>query len=306
MMRFVTRGRPMKARIASLIPQGAALCGVLLASLTLSTVIGASRSHAQPQPGKFSAVYQLRFAGITLGDYKLWSNVTPDRYSLQGQGKITFLASVLFELTGGATSSGELTPAGPRPGAFSFTFKTRKANGHLVMKFNNGMVSTVASQPPLTSHPAAVPVTEEHVRGVLDPLTALFMVAEAGTPGRPSSVCDRKRVPVYDGKYRFDLQLAHKKTVRVVRKKGKTNGYAGPAVICQVKYIPVAGHRADMRDVAMIAERDDIEVWLIPLPQGRTYVPYHVSIPTPYGTAQATSTAFHIEMPSQKKIAVVQ
>ena len=36
---------------------------------------------------------------------------------------------------------------------------------------------------------------------------------------------------------------------------------------------------------------NDIEVWLIKVPQNGMYVPYHVTIPTPYGTATATSTA---------------
>jgi hypothetical protein len=36
------------------------------------------------------------------------------------------------------------------------------------------------------------------------------------------------------------------------------------------------------------------------------YVPYHVTIPTPYGKATATSTAFHVEIPGQKKISVIR
>jgi hypothetical protein len=280
------------------------LLALALGTAALAATVPATLVAAQPAASKMSAVYKLRFAGIKIGNFSIASHVAGGRYMLQGKGRITLLTSLIFEITGGVASSGSLNADGATPAAFSFNFRTgKKATGHLVMKFNNGVVSQVASQPPLKRHPKAIPVTEKHVTGVLDPLTALFFATETKGPGRPDSVCDR-RIPVYDGLYRFDLQLSHKKTVRVL-KKGKS-GYAGPAVICRVKYIPVAGHSPYASATAYMAENEDIEVWLIPLPQDHMYAPYHISLPTPYGTAQATSTAFHVETANQKTIALVQ
>ena len=49
----------------------------------------------------------------------------------------------------------------------------------------------------------------------------------------------------------------------------------------------------------------DIEVWFVPVPGTKFYVPYHVTMPTPYGQASATSTVFDVETNGRKKIAVV-
>ena len=258
---------------------------------------------SEPSVAKISAVYKLRFAGMKLGNFNLAAKVVDGQYKLRGSSKITFLTGILFELTGATASSGRLAAADPRPAAFSFNFKTKKSNGRLVMQFRDGGVSQVASQPPLRSSNRVVPVTDKHVKGVLDPLTALFMTAKAAKPGHHASVCDR-RLPVYDGLYRFDLQLSHKKTVRVVKKR--KSGYGGPAVICKVKFIPVAGHKPHASQIAFMSRTDDIEIWLMPLPEDDHYVPYHISLPTPYGTAQMTSTALQVVTASRKKFALVQ
>lgn len=284
------------------VPALSAVVGVVLGVLAIADC---GTAAAAPAAAKYTAVYQLRFAGLTLGKFTLWSTITGDHYALQGNGKITFLASALFELSGGTVTNGALTPQGPQPDAFSFTFETKKGTGQLAMTFDHGAVRSVQARPTIRLHPDAVPVTEQHLQGVLDPLTALFFSTEAKAPGNPASACEQ-RVPVYDGKYRFDLLLTHKRTVRVVRKKGVKTGYEGPAVICKVKYIPVAGHAPDASAVTFMAREENIEVWLIPLPEGRAYVPYHLSLPTPYGTAQATSVGFHVLTAGDVKFAVVQ
>jgi len=262
-------------------------------------------AKAEAIPEKLSAIYKIRFAGLNLGDFKVWSNVAGGKYSIQGQGKIKFLTGMIFEIKGGSSSSGRVSGKNSRPipDAFSFTFTTKKKQGYLRMKFTNGAVAQVASQPPLRTHPDAIQVTAKHVNGVLDPLTALFFAVRATRPGDHGSVCDRN-VAVYDGKYRFDLQLSHKKTVRVL-KKGKT-GYSGPAAICQVKFVPIAGHRHHESNMTFMSNTNDIEVWMIPLPQSNMYAPYHISVPTPYGTAQATARSFHVETANHQKTALVQ
>lgn len=292
----------MQARSISALIKPAAASALLLGTMGVSATAPATPVFAGPGPTKFTAVYKVRFGGLKLGGFRIWTNVTNDRYDVWGQGKLTFLTGIIFEIKGDSASSGKVLPAGPQPANFSFGFKTKKGRGQLAMKFDNGAVAQVAAQPALRIHERAVPVTAKHVTGVMDPLTALFFSTESRAPGEHSSACDQ-RVPIYDGKYRFDIQLTHKKTVRVAR-KGKS-GYRGPAVICKVKFIPVAGHRPATKNVMFFSNTDEIEAWLIPLPHGRAYVPYHVTIPTPYGTAKITSVEFHIERSGQKKIALI-
>lgn len=274
-----------------------ALAGVAVPGQALKPV------QAAPQHARLAAVYEIRFAGLKLGKFEVWSNVGEDSYSLRGQGRLKFLTGLIFEIEGGTTSRGAVTDNGPRPASFAFDFDTGKHKGELAMMFDGDSVSHVMAKPPFVDSPNDIPVTAAHVKGVLDPLSAIFFTAKKSNLNADGSVCPG-RIPVFDGKQRFDLVLSHKRTVQV--KKRKKRGYGGPAIVCRIKYVPIAGYKADNSGVKFMAERDDIEVWLIHVPTQDMYVPYHVSLPTPIGMASATTSAFQIETPSNQKITLVR
>ncbi|MDA7947923.1 MAG: DUF3108 domain-containing protein [Hyphomicrobiaceae bacterium] len=262
------------------------------------------KAAAAPKHSRLAAVYDIRFSGVRLGEFEVWSNVNEESYSLRGKGELKFITRWFFEIKGGTTTAGTVTENGPKPATFAFNFKTKKRRGELAMMFENDSVSYVKANPPFSNSSKTIPVTAAHVKGVLDPLSAIFFTAKATNLNEDGSVCPG-RVPVFDGKQRFDLVLSHKKTIQV-KKKRRKKGYRGPAVVCRIKYEPIAGYKPDNAGVKFMAATDDIEVWLIEVPKNGMYVPYHVIIPTPYGTASATSTAFHVEIPGFEKFAVVR
>jgi len=227
-----------------------------------------------------------------------------DSYSMRGKGELKFITGLLFEISGGATTTGAVTSNGPKPSSFSFTFKTKKRRGDLAMMFENNAVSHVMARPPFSDSAKIIPVTAAHVKDVLDPLSAIFFSARSNSRNVDGSVCPG-RIRVFDGRQRFDLQLSHKKTIQV-KKRGK-GGYRGMAIVCRIKYLPIAGYKPDNSGIKFMAETDDIEVWLIKVPRKGMYVPYYVKVPTPYGgAASATSTEFHVEIPGENKIAVIR
>lgn len=252
---------------------------------------------------RLSASYEIRFAGLKLGKFDVWSNVGESSYSLRGKGELKFLTGLIFEISGGTTTRGAVTAEGPRPATFAFDFDTGKHKGELAMNFEGNAVSHVVARPPFVESAQEIPLTPAHVRDVLDPMSALFFTARANQLNKDGSICP-SRIPVFDGKQRFDLVLSHKRTVQV--KKRKKSGYGGKAVVCRIKYVPIAGYKADNKGVTFMAETDDIEVWLIRVPQKNMYVPYHVVMPTPIGTASATSTELQVEIPGHQKIIVIK
>lgn len=282
----------------------AAFAGLSLAVTGMGISLAAPEPlHAAPDHSRLAAVYEIRFAGLKLGKFEVWSNVNEKSYSLRGKGHLKFITGLIFEISGGTTSRGAVTENGPRPVSFAFDFDTGKHKGELAMKFDGDSVSHVLAKPPFVDNPKDIPVTAAHVKGVLDPLSAMFFTAKASNPNPDGSVCPR-RIPVFDGKQRFDLVLSHKRTVQV--KKRKKSGYGGPAIVCRIKYVPIAGYKPDNSGVKYMAEQDDIEVWLIPVPDRDMYVPYHVVLPTPIGKASATTSAFQIETPNRQKITLVR
>ncbi len=274
---------------------------VLIASFTAALPAPEKASPAVSH-SRLAAVYAIRFAGIKLGKFEIWSNLNDKSYSMRGKGNLKFITGLIFEIKGGTTSTGAMTKNGPRPASFTFDFKTKKNAGKLAMMFNGNAVTHVTAQPPFIENPKDIPVTNAHVKDVLDPMSALFFTAKAAKLNADGSICP-KRIPVFDGKQRFDLELSHKKTVQV-KKRGK-GGYRGPAVVCRIKYIPIAGYRPNNKGIKFMMDSDDIEVWLIRVPKKEMYVPYHITIPTPIGTASITSIGLQVEIPGEEKIAVI-
>jgi hypothetical protein len=54
--------------------------------------------------------------------------------------------------------------------------------------------------------------------------------------------------------------------------------------------VPIGGYRPDHPGIKFMAQTDDIEVWLVPLPESTLYVTYRIVVPTPLGQGSATLT----------------
>ena len=93
---------------------------------------------------------------------------------------------------------------------------------------------------------------------------------------------------MFDGRLRYDLQLAFKRMDKVKADKG----YQGPVVVCAVYFVPVAGYIPHRTTIRYLASQRDMEVWLAPVGATRVLVPYRISIPTPIGMGVMQATQF--------------
>ena len=126
--------------------------------------------------------------------------------------------------------------------------------------------------PPLETEPERVPLTDEHRKGILDPMTAsLLTTPGAGNPLAPEA-CQRT-VAIFDGRMRYDLRLAFKRMDHVKADKG----YAGPVVVCAVYFTPIAGYIPMRSAIRYLAKQRDIEAWLAPIAGTRVLVPFRVA-----------------------------
>jgi Protein of unknown function (DUF3108) len=148
-------------------------------------------------------------------------------------------------------------------------------------------VRDFAVDPPPEPDPERVPLTDAHRRGVSDPMTAaLIRVSGTGDPLAPEA-CGRK-LSVFDGRMRFDLQMAFKRMDQVKAEKG----YEGRAVVCAVYFSPVAGYIPDRAAIKYLIDQRSIEVWLVPIAGTRLVVPFRITIPTPLGLGILQATQF--------------
>lgn len=274
--------------------------------LTLSAafggcIAGSPPAQAQGKPSKVNAKYNINFNGINIGDFKLLATFSDSEYSMSAQARISLLAGMLFEWNGSTTSSGRVISRGPLPYAYSFGYRTSDKSEKIDVKFSNNVVREIAVNPPQKVSSARIPVTRKHMQNVVDPLSAVVALTNVGSNKSGQDVCGRK-LPIFDGKARYDIQLSYKSTKNI----SAPNGYKGPAYICKVKFIPIAGHKAADDDNSYAAKTEGIEVWMMPAPQAALYIPYYIYLPTPAGTATLTTSSFEIEGDGGNRRALIQ
>lgn len=248
--------------------------------------------------GKLEARYTATLAGLTIGDGSWMIDISDTQYTASAAGGTAGLLRAFTSGQGTTTARGTYNAGKPQSSIYAATITTRKKNDEVRLTIANGSVKDFKVDPPPDDNPDRVPLTEAQQRGVLDPMTASLMrVAGNGDLLVPES-CQRK-LAVFDGRLRYDLQFAYKRMETVKADKG----YAGPALVCSVAFSPVAGHDPTRTAIKYLTKLRDIEIWLAPIAGTRVLVPFRIQGPTPVGQAVVEATHFvSVPMPSKAAI----
>lgn len=221
--------------------------------------------------------YGISLAGLPVGSADLASTVEGDQYKLQVQARMTGLVGAITSGKGGATASGSMAGGRPLPSSFQVVSRSGKDMRSVRIGMASGNVVAVDITPPLEPRDDRVPLSDAHKKGVLDPVSALVMIA----PGRGDMTdpgnCNRT-IPVFDGAARFNVVLSYVET-RTVEKAG----YRGPVLVCNIRYVPIAGHRSQRPATKFMEENRDMQVWLAPVEGSRLLVPLRIAVRTMIG-----------------------
>lgn len=234
--------------------------------------------------------YRITLAGLTLGTADLQAKFSGDRYDLRMNAQLTGLAG-LFTASGrgGAVATGTLSPTRPVTSGFSATGKSGGAERTVQVALASGNASDVRIEPPFEPRPDRVPLEEAHKRGIVDPLSGVLAVAAVkGKPDDPAA-CDRT-LPVFDGTQRFNVVLSYAET-RTVQKPG----YSGKVLVCNARYVPVAGHRPKRWAVQYMQDNRDMAVWLAPVEGTRALVPIRINVQTYFGMSVVEAERWTLE-----------
>ena len=256
-------------------------------SLLAGTAVGGRSAAfaAEPWPTQVQAIYRVEFNGFDVGSFEFNSNVTGNGYALTGDAKLSALLGA-FRWQSQTRASGALQNESPRPAGYTFDFNGAGRSGAVKMGFAGDSVSNISIVPPQPAQPGTVAVRVPHLKGVLDPLSAVMSLSRSDG----ANPCGR-RLAVFDGKQRFDLMLSFRRQERI--SENRPSGQPGVAFVCRVKYVPVAGHRASEETRAMAAA-NDIEISLRPVPSANLFVPHEITIPTGAGTARLIAQSVRI------------
>lgn len=274
-------------------------CGAFrgLAALVFGLVSSFGTAAAgEPWPHEVQAVYKVHFNGFELGTVAFNATVHAQTYTLSGDAQLSALLGVL-QWRGETRTAGTLTGNTPKPAGYAFDFNGIGKSGSVRMNFAGDSVTNVSHVPPLPPLPDIVPVREQHLKGVLDPLSAVMALSRSAG----NNPCGRT-ISVFDGRQRFDLMLSFRRQERVI--EARPSGQPGIAFVCRVRYIPIAGYRMT-EETQHMATAPGLEVALRPVPTANLFVPYQITIPTPAGSATLTSHWVQITTQSKGQIALV-
>ena len=194
----------------------------------------------------------------------------PSEYAMSARGRAGGLMKALMDGEGFFTTRGSIADGHPVPTSFTSKIVANAQKSDVTMALDEGSVKELVATP--LSSQGRVPVTEANRQGIVDPLTAMLF-SSAATGALSQEAC-RRTLPIFDGHQRYDLKLAFKRMDNVTAEKG----YAGPVVVCSLRYEPIVGHIASNALVKFLSEGREMEMALAPVAGTPLLAPFRLSV----------------------------
>lgn len=245
----------------------------------------ASGAAAQAD-SRLDARYRMSVAGIAIGNSEINVVIGDAAYTASASGRANGLLRMLVTGEGTVSARGAIVDGRPVPSRFISSTAGDDETAKVAMAFDGGDVTELTAE---TSDPGAgrVPVTAEHRKSVIDPLSALLIPVTGSGDMIAAPACQRT-LSIFDGRRRYDLALTFK---RIASVKAGT-GYAGPAVVCAVAFRAIAGYRPASALVKYLAGGRDIELTLAPIAGTRLLAPFRLTIANMLGNIVIEASAF--------------
>lgn len=229
--------------------------------------------RAEPSPD-LRADYTVYIGGLIVAEGSISARLEGEDYFLENELGSAGLPGKFWDARWKMTSEGRIVDDALRPNRFAFSAREKNETKTREILYDVHGVPTLSFDPPLPEEEIGKTPASER-KNTLDPVSAFILPVVAD--GNP---CDRK-IPVFDGKRRYDLQLIFDREDKVTT---RNNGYSGNAIRCKVRVQPRTGmERAKL--TTMMERRDDTFIWLAPVNGGKLYIPVRVQMRTPIGGA---------------------
>ena len=262
------------------------------AAATLVVGLGAATpAAADTWPSRVDATYRVAFNGFDVGTFDFRADVAGGTYAVKGDARLSALLGA-FKWEGATRSAGQVVGSAPKPAGYTFDFRGVGKEGSIKLGFQQGSVTSVSALPATPPMPGTITVREQHLKDVLDPLSAVMAISRSSN----ANPCGRK-LAIFDGKQRFDLVLTFLRQQAVAEQR--PSGQPGVAFVCKVRYVPIAGHRMT-EETRHMATTEGIEISLRPVPSADLFVPHQITIPTAAGSATLTAERINIVTRSEQ------
>jgi hypothetical protein len=202
-----------------------------------------------------------------------------------------------FKWHGVTRTSGTVSGAAHQPQGYSFEFDGSARSGSIRMGFTGAEITSLSVKPESFSAPDTVPLERQHLKNAIDPLSAILALTRV----EGDNPCARK-LAIFDGKQRFDLALSFRRHETIGT---GPSGEPQTAIVCKVKYAPVAGYR-NTSETQALAANNNIDIAFRRVPNAALMVPHRVVIPTMAGDAVIEAERVSIETGGHGQVALVE
>jgi hypothetical protein len=246
--------------------------------------IAAGRAEAG---ATLEARYSVTITGITIGHGALVVEVNDEGYSTAGSAMVAGLLQMVTGGKGTAAARGQFIDGRVVPISYSGNSESKERSQEVRLSGAAGTIKDVFVMPKRPVRGDEVPLTDEHRKDVVDPMSAALMPVPGNGDITGPDACNRT-LQIFDGEFRYDLVFSfeRKDTAKDVK------GYSGPLAMCRVAYRPVAGHRENRRQTKELSENRNIFAWLAPIAGTRVVLPARVTFESKIGTFIVQATHF--------------
>ena len=232
--------------------------------------------------------FEAHVGGFRIGEIMIDAKWDGTRYVMDSSVHTEGLADVLVKARYHNSAHGIFDANRVAPKLYSTHYKTRDDQQYVRMRFNLTDPTKVIADPPYTNRHQ---VSRFDKYKSVDPMSSILHMV-TGVTADEKNPCGKK-VPIYDGKRRFDFVLRFKKEMDLA--SNDPEGYVGPGLHCQVQYKEVAGFRK--RDA-----REKPYPWIdlyMARPGNGLVIPVRLTVDTGFGdlNARATQVAFETASP---------
>jgi Protein of unknown function (DUF3108) len=254
-----------------------ALC-VSLTAITASSVALAQSA----QPTQISIRYNATLSGLYVGSANLRIALTPTAYNIEGSGSLSGVLKNLIGFKLNVNSYGTLSNNAMIPQRYTTEYGTAESSRSIKIDYSRARKAIVSTKPPFFPSRSRVALRPEHLKRTIDPLSALFLPVKKNQTALAPENCQRL-MPVFDGRMRYDLEISS----AVLQKSRQTiRGFSGPVLICQIRFLPIAGYSKPKGGLKKPEKNNQIEIWLTPMGSAGLLIPIKGRLPTPFGMAE--------------------
>ncbi len=202
------------------------------------------------------------------------------RYELKAAMKTQGFVGFMFPWSLRTDASGKVDAARVRPFRAHSERVWRGKKGWMTLRFDEDGPKVVSSN----SKRKRIEIPPDDLRDAVDVASAILLLSHAVQSGQK---CDTK-VPVFDGKRRFDFVVDRVGEERLVR--NRYSAFSGTALLCQVAMEMLHGKKRENDYGGFGSQGRNAAIWIAPIFEGVPPIPVRVQYDTRWGMVVAHLT----------------